>query len=157
MGALRAAELYPYGMEGYGWIFENYKSGRITGDDEVALSYSPLDQAPLTIPLVNARRWLEQLQAGGALDRRTAGRLLRQARGIFFADRTFLRLREAFRSIVDDAVLERIMRSEEDITDIKAADARLVLSYVASSSGNAPTPKGEQTHGNKENHTVKDN
>src|ERR1051325_6235037 len=50
MGALRAAELFPYGMEGHGWIFENYKSGRITGDDEVALAYSPIDQSPLTVP-----------------------------------------------------------------------------------------------------------
>src|SRR5436309_6348635 len=99
MGALRAAELYPYGMEGYGWIFENYKSGRITGDDEVALSYSPLDQAPLTIPLVNARRWLEQLQSEGVLDPPTARRLLHQARRIFFADRTFDRLRESFRCV----------------------------------------------------------
>jgi hypothetical protein len=36
MGALRAAELHPFGMAGHGTIFEWYKNGLIEGDDEVA-------------------------------------------------------------------------------------------------------------------------
>src|SRR4051794_11249106 len=39
MGALRAAELAPCGMQGIGWVFESYRSGRIAGDDEVALTF----------------------------------------------------------------------------------------------------------------------
>lgn len=41
MGALRASELYKFGMHGLGEIFEKYKNGIILGDDEVALNYSP--------------------------------------------------------------------------------------------------------------------
>ncbi|WP_367119214.1 TfuA-like protein [Methylocystis sp.] len=31
------------GMREMGWIFEAYKCGRVIGDDEVALIYSPID------------------------------------------------------------------------------------------------------------------
>ena len=149
MGALRAAELFPYGMEGHGWIFENYKSGRITGDDEVALAYSPIDQSPLTVPLVNVRRWLEILQAAGTVDGKTARQMFRQARGIFFADRTIDRLRDSFRSILDGPVLARVLRDYNDITDVKAADARLVLAYAASLSFTESRTK-EHYYGNQE-------
>ena len=36
MGALRAAELAPFGMEGVGAIFEAYRDGWLEDDDEVA-------------------------------------------------------------------------------------------------------------------------
>ena len=149
MGALRAAELFPYGMEGHGWIFENYQSGRITGDDEVALAYSPIDQSPLTVPLVNVRRWLETLQASGTLDGRTARQMFRQARAIFFADRTVERLRDSFRPILDGPVLARVLRDYYDITDVKAADARLVLARAASISF-THSSREEHCYGNQE-------
>ena len=40
MGALRAAELYPFGMEGVGEIFEWFRDGVIEADDEVAVIHS---------------------------------------------------------------------------------------------------------------------
>ena len=131
MGALRAAELYLFGMEGHGWVFKAYQSGRIEGDDEVALVYSPLDSAPVTIPLVNIRFWLEGLVADGRLDSGSANKLLRGARKIFFKDRTFARLQQVFKPILGGAKLKNMMRSVTDIPDIKAADARLVLSRAA--------------------------
>ena len=41
MGALRAAELYPFGMKGVGQIFQWYKEGLIDADDEVAVLHGP--------------------------------------------------------------------------------------------------------------------
>src|SRR6185437_11071516 len=37
MGALRAAELAPFGMRGFGAVFQAYCQGTIDGDDEVAV------------------------------------------------------------------------------------------------------------------------
>ncbi|MGL4541294.1 MAG: TfuA-like protein, partial [Polymorphobacter sp.] len=37
MGALRAAELHPFGMQGAGAIFAAYAAGRLVADDEVAV------------------------------------------------------------------------------------------------------------------------
>ena len=138
MGALRAAELYPFGMEGCGWVFEAYHSGRIEADDEVALTYSPLDLQPLTVPLVNIRCWLEQLQAAGHIDPTTARRLLARARRIFYRDRSEEQLRHEWEQVVGPAELGRLYLALGcGITDIKAADARLALAVAAGwSAGN---------------------
>ena len=40
MGALRAAELADFGMVGVGAVFEAYRSGALTDDDEVAVAHA---------------------------------------------------------------------------------------------------------------------
>src|SRR5215218_7975604 len=128
MGALRAAELHPFGMEGCGWIFEAYRSGHVTADDEVALLYSPFDMTPLTVPLICVRRWLEELVTAGHLDSMTARRLFGRTRQLFFADRSEERLRLELEKVVGPASLQGLLSvSGGAITDIKAADAGLAL------------------------------
>jgi hypothetical protein len=132
MGALRAAELHPHGMEGYGWIFDGYRSGRFDADDEVAVSYSPYDLQPLTVPLVNVRYWLEGLVAAGELDATTSRRLVLRARRVFYADRSEERLRDELEEVVGLQELERLMQaSGGTIADAKASDARAALAAVA--------------------------
>src|SRR5690349_10228433 len=65
MGAIRAAELYTFGMMGHGRIFEWYRDGIIDADDEVALGYGPaeLGYPALSEPLVNIRATLEAAPA----------------------------------------------------------------------------------------------
>ena len=43
MGALRAAELHPFGMRGVGRIFEAYRDGLLEDDDEVAVLHGPAE------------------------------------------------------------------------------------------------------------------
>jgi hypothetical protein len=132
MGALRAAELHPCGMQGHGWIFQQYLSGRIVSDDEVALTFSPFDLQPVTIPLVNVRYWLEQLEVRGEVDRRTANRMLAAARRVFYADRTEQRLKSELEKVVGSEELRRLYGVfGNGITDIKAADAREVLTRIS--------------------------
>ena len=132
MGALRAAELHRYGMEGRGWIFDQYHSGRLDGDDEVAVMYSPYDLQPLTVPLVNVRRWLERHVAAGELDPGMARRLLARARRVFYADRTEERLCEELRQALGELALERLLQASGGaIPDAKAEDARAALQAEA--------------------------
>src|SRR4051812_39325726 len=51
MGALRAAELAPYGMIGIGWIYNRFVHASVRREDDVALTYSPLDFSPHTVPM----------------------------------------------------------------------------------------------------------
>jgi hypothetical protein len=67
LGALRAHETRPNGMEGYGWVYEAYCSGRIVGTEEISVIFDPLSCRPLTIPLVNVRYCLEQFARRGAI------------------------------------------------------------------------------------------
>ena len=57
MGALRAAELFSFGMKGYGWVYRQYIRGVIYGDDEVSLYYEKRGETihPLTYPVVSLR------------------------------------------------------------------------------------------------------
>ena len=57
MGALRAAELAPFGMIGVGAIYRAYRRGELVADDEVAVAHLPEEYAfePTGEPLVNLR------------------------------------------------------------------------------------------------------
>ena len=59
MGAIRAADMWRYGMVGVGKIFEWYRDGVTDDDAEVALTYEPESYRNLTVPLVNVRASLE--------------------------------------------------------------------------------------------------
>lgn len=56
MGAMRAADLWRYGMVGIGEIFEAYKDGSIQDDAWVAMSYDPETYKPLTDPPCGSRQ-----------------------------------------------------------------------------------------------------
>ena len=132
IGALRAVELARYGMKGFGWVFEAYRSGRLEADDEVAVSYSPEDMRCLTVPLVSVRRWLDELTGGGNIDEWTAGRLLERARQLFYADRTPERLWATWSQVIAGSELERLLTvTGGQITDVKGTDALIALEMVA--------------------------
>jgi hypothetical protein len=133
MGALRAAELHGLGMRGVGWIYESYRTGRIVGDDEVALAYCPFTFEPRSIPLVNIRFWLDRLQEVGLVEPAAQQRLLRRARRVFYAERTSERLEEVIARTLQLATRASIADAGlETIPDIKAADARRALATVRS-------------------------
>lgn len=70
VGALRAAELHPFGMLGIGTIFEMLVSGEIEGDDEVSLAHTGADDGyrPLGEALVDIRRHCRQALDAGVVD-----------------------------------------------------------------------------------------
>ena len=91
MGALRAAELAPFGMQPVGAIADAYVAGRLTGDDEVALAHGPaeLGWPGLTEPLVNVRATLIAARRSGVLGRAQARAVLAAARAVFWQDRSW--------------------------------------------------------------------
>ena len=138
MGALRALEMEPYGMIGLGTIFEWYRSGRIEGDDEVALMHgdTDVDYVPLTLPLVDVRHVLDGLQRQGALAPDQVSGMLRAFKQRGHENRTRTALLELVRTCGADpaAVRKRLSDSEYSL---KACDARLALRVLA---GRLPAP-----------------
>lgn len=65
MGALRAAEMEPFGMTGAGRVFSWYRDGVLDGDDEVAILHAPAEMGyrPLTVALVEVRAALMEEEA----------------------------------------------------------------------------------------------
>ncbi|MDI5966644.1 TfuA-like protein [Streptantibioticus silvisoli] len=87
MGALRAVECRTLGMTGSGWVFEQYLSGAIESDGDVALLYDPQDYLPVTVPLVNVRWLLAEKQRQGLLTADVGATALRTAHAVHFRDR----------------------------------------------------------------------
>jgi hypothetical protein len=100
IGALRAAELYPFGMRGVGRIFEAYRDGVLCDDDEVAVLHGPeeLGYPAVTEAMVNIRATLDKAVAEGVLDGWLVARLTSIGKALFYKERgwdAFLRLAAA--------------------------------------------------------------
>jgi hypothetical protein len=91
MGALRAAELAPYGMIGSGTVFQWYVQGRMAGDDEVALLHAPATQGyrGVSEALVNMRDTLAQACQAGLLASEACVDLLDWLKGLWYGHRTY--------------------------------------------------------------------
>ena len=94
MGALRAAELFPFGMRGFGQIFAAYRDGVIDGDDEVAILHASeeLDHMKLTEALVNIRYACQEAVSGGLLSREDAQLITKTAQRLPFFERSYQRI-----------------------------------------------------------------
>ena len=102
MGALRAAELVPFGMRGVGRIFEAYRDGRLApyeteqfeDDDEVAVMHGPAEAGfvPLSEAMVNIRCTLASGVEAGVITVETRDALVRLGKELFYPDRSYPRL-----------------------------------------------------------------
>ncbi len=91
IGALRAAELYPFGMRGVGRIFAAYRDGILSDDDEVAILHGPeeLGYPAVTEAMVNIRATLERAVAARVLDGWLVARLTDIGKALFYKERTW--------------------------------------------------------------------
>lgn len=98
MGALRASELHSFGMRGVGKIFESFRSGEITRDDEVAITHGPaeLDFVPLSDALVNIRATLAAAVSAEVISVQAASDVVNDAVSTFYPERNLARLLDAY-------------------------------------------------------------
>ncbi|MGW3461832.1 TfuA-like protein [Streptomyces olivaceoviridis] len=134
MGALRAAELHSFGMEGVGGVFEAFRDGRYTDDDEVTIVHAPAENGyrPLSEAMVNLRLGLAGARDAGHLGARTHDRLVALAKGTFYPDRSWPRLLQDGRRLgLPAAELDALRAYVRDTApDAKAGDARALLARV---------------------------
>ncbi len=129
MGALRAAELHPFGMEGYGWVFEGYRDGLLEADDEVGMVHGdPEDGYPVFVDaLVNIRQTVARAVQSEVLSASVGDELIETARRTPFTMRTWNRLLDAV-GVPESRSLASQLRSMR--VDIKHADAVLALQEI---------------------------
>ncbi len=135
MGALRAAELHPYGMRGVGEVFELYRCGVIDGDDEVAVIHASGDDGyrALSEPLVSLRVAIGEAARDGAITGEAGEALLRIARGLPFRLRSQRMLVHSARQELPGGVVSRFDAwYREHARDLKATDAIAMLTRAAS-------------------------
>lgn len=133
IGALRAAELNRFGMEGVGAIYRAYRDGRLTGDDEVALAHTPeeLGCRPLTEPMTDVRATLVAAVRSGRLTAARARKIRAAAHAIHFASRDWP-------AILAAADAEELNWLGSAAVRLKQKDAQLCLAAALSPRPSAP-------------------
>lgn len=135
MGALRAAELDRFGMEGVGAIYAYYRDGWLTSDADVALLYADAEDGyrALTWPLVNVRATVQALTERGELASEDAEAVLRAAAALHFTSRRSRALAE--RLCAEGMSSSRAGQLADLVAshyvDQKARDAAAGLQYLA--------------------------
>jgi hypothetical protein len=94
IGALRAAELHPFGMIGIGEVFLAYHLGTVDRDDAVAILHGPkeLGWKPLTEALFDIDLTLSRAEEQGILSSAQRCALLNVASATFWKERTYERI-----------------------------------------------------------------
>jgi hypothetical protein len=135
MGALREAELWSFGMEGVGTVFEAFRDGVLTADDEVALVHGSAADGyrALSEPLVNIRDGLSLAETRGLVSRAEREALIRTAQATFYPERSWSRvLRDAHALGMNADRAERLRCFlAEERPNVKRRDAIAALTHVA--------------------------
>ena len=146
MGALRGAELEPYGMEGVGAIFTAYRDGVLRDDDEVAITHAGPEDGYLALSeaMVNIRCTLGTAAAAGVISRRSLLVLQEAAKALFYPERTYPAILERVANFVPAEQLAALRAwLPQGRADQKREDALLMLRVMreALSSPSAAAPK----------------
>lgn len=131
MGALRAAELAPFGMVGVGEVYQKFEQGELEDDDEVTIVHT--DQAtgftPLSDAMVNIRATLRKAVKDNVVSAFEADNMVEDAKRLHYADRTYDRLLASAPADVHDRLKPWFVHNK---IDVKRADALAMLRQIKS-------------------------
>jgi TfuA protein len=133
MGALRAAELRAFGMEGVGEIARMYMNGELQSDADVALVFDPETFRALSQPVVNVIHMLRLATAAKVLGKPAANEVLAVARGMYFPELTYPALIRRLRDVMPAFAVDRLaafILTHEVEGDLKHADAVAAIRRV---------------------------
>jgi len=145
MGALRAAELHSYGMDGHGLIYRWYRATLLADDDDVAVAMMPseLGAQALSEALIDIRLTLRRAERRGLISNEFRRHLEGAARTLHFVDRTYANLFDsALRSLPDEerSAIETLRRwAERHAVQQKRDDALSLLRHLAAGSSISET------------------
>lgn len=128
MGALRASELDDLGMVGIGYVYKQYRSGAITSDDDVALSFDPVNKVPISEALVNVDYKLDLAVKEGIITEEDKDYVHNIAKEIYYPKRS---LQNIFSKVeMEDKKKTKLIDFMLKEKDIKYLDAIEVLEYI---------------------------
>jgi hypothetical protein len=151
MGALRAAELLPFGMRGIGRVFEAYRDGRyppftdaFEDDDEIAVIHGPAELGFVAVSeaMVDIRDVLARAGEADVIDAGLRDRLAGIGKAMPYRERSFARILE--RAAADGADAAALSRLAAWLpgrqTSRKRLDAELLLRDVQRLRDDYPGP-----------------
>lgn len=144
IGALRAAELDRHGMIGVGAIYHAYRTGLLTGDDEVALVHGNerISWKAISVPMVDVRATLCRAARVRLIDLAFARALRACWHEIHFVDRDWPLMIEAASGLADSEMLQQIAALH---VPLKQTDAIACIKTAMLAPGLPPMPAPPDT------------
>src|SRR5438874_4807353 len=148
MGALRAAELDAFGMEGIGAIFEAYRDGSLEDDDEVAMAHAGPEFGfkAVSEAMVDIRFTLGRALDEGVIGSETYAALESTAKALFYPDRNYALIveRAAGRGAAEDELRRLREWLPAGRASLKRDDALAMLHAIRSRLATGLEPKRVQ-------------
>ena len=140
MGALRAAELHDQGMVGVGQVFEWYRDGYITSDDEVALVHGPEETGYKTMStaLVDIRFAVLRAIERGLVSEADGQQIVEKIREQYFPLRTWGVFERALPKNLSGETTRRELVSNVRKVSVKEHDAERLLTKLSQRSPKPP-------------------
>lgn len=128
MGALRASELDTLGMTGIGYVYEQYATGEVDSDDDVAVMLDSDTLQALSEPLINMKYVFTNAVSENIITESEKDELLTIAKKTFYPKRNYAKTLS--QSSLDDAKKSRLIDFIRTSPDIKKEDAKELLKTI---------------------------
>lgn len=129
MGALRASELDTLGMTGIGYVYEQYATGKVASDDDVAVMLDSETLEALSEPLINMEYVFENAVNENIITENQKDELIKIAKSTFYPKRNYSQTLNS--SSLDDETKSKLIDFIRRSVDIKKEDAKELITYIA--------------------------
>ena len=128
MGALRACELDSLGMKGIGYCYQQYATGEVESDDDVAVMLNGDTLQALSVPLINMKYIFENATRLDVLTDTQKDELLKIAKSIYYPQRNYSTVLN--KSSLTDSEKDILIDFINQSIDIKKEDAKKLLKHI---------------------------
>ena len=128
MGALRASELDTLGMTGVGYVYNQYTTGEVDSDDDVAVMLDGETLEAISVPLINMKYVFENAVSEGIITDDEKEDLLKTAKKTYYPKRNYAKTLND--SGLDDAKKSELIDFIRTSPDIKKEDAKELLNLI---------------------------
>ena len=128
MGALRALELDTLGMTGVGYVYNQYATGEVDSDDDVAVMLDGETLEAISVPLINMKYVFENAVSEGIITDDEKEELLKTAKKTYYPKRNYAKTLND--SSLDDAKKSELIDFIRTSPDIKKEDAKELLNLI---------------------------
>lgn len=128
MGALRASELDSLGMHGIGYVYEQYASGKVISDDDVAVMLDSQTLEALSEPLINMDYVFTNAANENIITQTQKDELIKIAKETYYPKRNYAQT--LAKSSLDNDEKQRLINFIRESKDIKKEDAKLLINTI---------------------------
>ncbi|PWB87462.1 TfuA-related McrA-glycine thioamidation protein [Methanobrevibacter thaueri] len=128
MGALRASELDSLGMQGIGYCYNQYASGAIDSDDDVAVMLDSESLEALSVPLISMDYVFANAVSENILTQDEKDELVEISKSTFYPKRNYANT--LAKSSLDDEKKSKLINFIRESEDIKKQDAKELLNFI---------------------------